>query len=117
MLVGGTGLCRWLGTRHRHTHMQIHKLFGRDEAIFQRPNGLIGVNDLALSCPIGRAPHIETHSLSLNPWGQISQPWPLELIERFLHQTLEAAALFCHLCVRVKKLWGMDGEKRRAFLG
>lgn len=53
---------------------------------------------------MGEQPHIQTHSLSLNPWGQISQPWPLELIERFLHQTLEAAALFRHPCVRVKKL-------------
>lgn len=42
-----------------------------------------------------------THNLSLNPRGQISQPSPLELIEHFLHQTLEAAALFC-VCVQVR---------------
>lgn len=55
--------------------------------------------------------HIQMHNLSLNPWGQISQASPLELIEHFLHQTLKAAAPLCvyvHVWVCVEKggiLW------------
>lgn len=41
--------------------------------------------------------------VSLNPWGQISQTSPLELIEHFLQQTLEAAALFCVYIRMVKQ--------------
>lgn len=38
---------------------------------------------------------MQTYNLSLNPWGNISQRSPVELIEHFLNASLKAAASVC----------------------
>lgn len=63
-----------VGNSRRRTRAGSGALFRPDGAVFQRwdckwPSRLIGVNDLALSCPNGRAtPHSNTQPL-IEPLG------------------------------------------------